>query len=596
MVQERPVRVERRLSAIMAADVAGYSRLMHHAEEATHAKLTTLLTDAVAPAIAEHSGRIVKNTGDGFLAEFPSAVEAVRAAMQFQTRIEELTIGDSEDGRIAFRVGINIGDVIVEPHDIFGDDVNIAARLESIAEPGGICISSSVYDRVRGKVGIEFVDLREQNLKNILRPVRAYAVVREEFSPATHVERARPNTFSAPRFSIVVLPFANHGGEPQQEYFVDGVTDSLTTDLSRISGLSVIARSTAFTYRSKSFDVKQIGRELNVRYLLEGSVLRRGNRMRVNVRLIDTDIGNHLWAERFDKPVGDLFELQDEIVARLANELQRELVSAEARRAERSPHHDSTDLVFKGRAILYSGLSPDMLAKARGFFDRALDLDSDNVDALIGVAIVDQIVGSGGMTDDPRPFMAAAETKLLRALALAPNHPRAHWGMGLVLCATNRAARGVEELERALAFDPNLAIAHGYVGLAQTFIGRAEETEAHILEAFRLSPRDAAAYLWYFNIGFAKACLGRYGEALPWLRKSLDANRNNPWAYFHMAACLAHLGQLDEARREVEAGLTVDPGFTIKRLRAGLESDHAAYMVQRERIAEGMRVAGIPEG
>ena len=297
MVQERPVRVERRLSAIMAADVAGYSRLMHHAEEATHAKLIKLLTDAVAPAIAEHSGRIVKNTGDGFLAEFPSAVEAVRAAMQFQTRIEELTIGDSEDGRIAFRVGINIGDVIVEPHDIFGDDVNIAARLESIAEPGGICISSSAYDHIRSKVGIEFADLGEQNLKNILRPVRAYAVIWKEFEPGTHIERPRP--FSAPRLSIVVLPFANYGGEPQQDYFVDGVTDSLTTDLSRISGLSVIARSTAFTYRAKSFDVKQIRRELNVRYLLEGSVQRDDNRMRVNVQLIDTDTGNHLWAERF---------------------------------------------------------------------------------------------------------------------------------------------------------------------------------------------------------------------------------------------------------------------------------------------------------
>ena len=394
----------------------------------------------------------------------------------------------------------------------------------------------------------------------------------------------------------MVLPFANYGGEPQQDYFVDGVTDSLTTDLSRISGLSVIARSTAFTYRGKSFDVKQIRRELNVRYLLEGSVQRDDNRLRLNVQLIDTDTGNHLWAERFDKPVGDLFDMQDEIVARLANQLRRELVSAEARRAERSPHPDSTDLVFQGIAILYRGLSPDMLAKARGFFDRALDLDSDNVDALIHVAILDQIVGSGGMTDDPCPFMAAAETKLSRALAIAPNHPWAHWGMGLVLCATNRGARGIEELERALALDPNLAVAHGYIGLAQTFIGRAEETEAHILEAFRLSPRDAASYLWYFNVGFAKACLGRYEEALPWLRKSLDANRNNPWAHFHTAACLAHLGRLDEARREVEAGLTVDPKFTMKRLRVGLESDHAAYMVQRERITEGMRVAGLPEG
>ena len=252
MVQERPVRVERRLSAILAADVAGYSRLMHNDEEATHAKLTALLTDAVDPAIAEHGGRIVKNTGDGFLAEFPSAVEAVRAAVQFQTRIKELTIGDAEDRRIAFRVGINIGDVIVEPHDIFGDGVNIAARLESIAEPGGICISSSAYDQVRGKVGVEFADLGEQNLKNIARPVRAYAVVRDGPSPATQAERARPSPLSPPRLSIVVLPFANLSGDPEQDYFVDGVTESLTTDLSRISGSFVIARNTAFYIQGQS--------------------------------------------------------------------------------------------------------------------------------------------------------------------------------------------------------------------------------------------------------------------------------------------------------------------------------------------------------
>jgi class 3 adenylate cyclase len=236
MPQKPPSRIERRLSAILAADVAGYSRLMQNDEEGTHAKLTVLLTEAVHPAIAEHGGRIVKNTGDGFLAEFPSAVEAVRAAVQFQTRIKELTVADAEDRRIAFRVGINIGDVIVEPHDVFGDGVNIAARLESIAEPGGICISSSIYDQIWGKVGVEFADLGEQNLKNISRPVRAYAAVREEHSSATHAERARPGAFSPPHLSIVVLPFANLSGDAEQDYFVDGVTESLTTDLSRISG------------------------------------------------------------------------------------------------------------------------------------------------------------------------------------------------------------------------------------------------------------------------------------------------------------------------------------------------------------------------
>src|SRR5215470_11023883 len=285
MVQGRPVRVERRLAAILAADVAGYSRLMHNDEEATHAKLTALLTEAVHPAITEHGGRIVKNTGDGFLAEFPSAVEAVRAAAQFQTRVKEITIAETEDSCIAFRVGINIGDVIVEPHDIFGDGVNIAARLESIAEPGGIYVSSSAYDQVRGKVGVEFADLGEQNLKNIDRLVRVYAVISGEPRSAIQAGRARKSQLSPPRLSIVVLPFANLSGDPAQDYFVDGVTESLTTDLSRISGSFVIGRHTAFTYKGKAANLKQVGRDLNVRYVLEGSVQRGGDRLRVNVQL-----------------------------------------------------------------------------------------------------------------------------------------------------------------------------------------------------------------------------------------------------------------------------------------------------------------------
>ena len=304
MVQDRPVRVERRLAAILAADVASYSRLMHSDEEATHAKLTALLAAAVEPAIAEHGGRIVKNTGDGFLAEFPSAVEAVRAATRFQTRIRELTIGEAEDRRILFRVGINIGDVIVDAHDIFGDGVNIAARLEGIAEPGGICISSSAHDQVRDKLELRFIDLGEQTLKNIARPIRAYAVIRDGLG--ARGSSIAPSPAAAPHLSIVVLPFANMGGDPEQDYFVDGVTESLTTDLSRIGGSFVIARNTAFSYKGRALDVRQVGRELNIRYVLEGSVQRNGNRLRVNVQLVDAETGNHLWAERFDKPVADL--------------------------------------------------------------------------------------------------------------------------------------------------------------------------------------------------------------------------------------------------------------------------------------------------
>ena len=329
---------------------------MHHDEEATHAKLTALLADGITPAISEHGGRIVKNTGDGFLAEFPSAVGAVRAALQFQTRVKELTAADAEDRRIAFRVGINVGDVIVEPHDIFGDGVNIAARLESIAEPGGICVSSSAYDHVKERSAFSSSIWAIRTSKTLT--ARFELMPRSRMGLAQRHDRAREARPSPPRLSIVVLPFANLSGDPEQDYFVDGVTESLTTDLSRISGSFVIGRHTAFTYKGKALDLKKIGRELNVRYVLEGSVQRSGKRLRVNVQLIDADTANHLWAERFDKPVADLFDMQDEIVARLANTLNAQLTAAEARRAERSCIPIRLICLFQGWASWNRGQPP----------------------------------------------------------------------------------------------------------------------------------------------------------------------------------------------------------------------------------------------
>ena len=598
MGQDQQSRVGRRLAAIVAADVAGYSRLMHDDEEATHLKLTALLVDGVWPGIAEHGGRIVKNTGDGFLAEFSSAVEAVRAALQFQTRIRELTIGDAEDSCILFRVGINVGDVIVEPHDIFGDGVNIAARLESIAEPGGICISSSAYDQVRGKVGVEFTDLGEQSLKNIARPVRAYAVVRDGLGASTKAESAMPIPPSPLRLSIVVLPFANIGGDPEQDYFVDGVTESLTTDLSRISGSFVIARNTAYTFKGRAVDVKRVGRELNVRYVLEGSVQRGGNRLRVNVQLVDAETGNHLWAERFEKPIADLFDMQDEIVSRLANTLNAELIEAEARRAERSLHPDAMDLYFQGMACLNKGRTSEYLAQSRSFFERALALDPKNVEALVGLANVDVNSGAFFLTDDPAAQFAAAETALIKALSLAPQHARAHRHLGHVKIFTNRAAEGIAECEQALALDRNLASAHGSIGLAKYFLGRGAETEAHIQDALRLSPRDTDAFIWMTIAGLAKLQLGADEEAVARFRRSMDINRNHPRVNFYLASALAHLGRLDEAQAAVQAGLALDPNFTLRRTRARVRavSNNPTYLAGGKRAYEGMRMAGAPEG
>jgi TolB-like protein len=400
----------------------------------------------------------------------------------------------------------------------------------------------------------------------------------------------------APRLSIVVLPFANIGGDPEQDYFVDGVTESLTTDLSRISGSFVIARNTAFTFKGKAIDVKRLGRELNVRYVLEGSVQRAGKRLRVNVQLIDAETGNHLWAERFDKPGADLFDMQDEIVSRLANTLDAELIAAEARRAELSPSPDATDLVFQGRARQNKGLTPEYMAQARGFFDRALALDPSNIEALVSLAQANVATGASFFTDDRTVYLKAAEIGLIRVLNMAPHHARAHMLLGTVLNATNRAVQGIAECEQALALDRNLANAHSAIGLAKWYLGRGGETEAHINEALRLSPRDTFSFRWLFFGALAKLQLGADTEAVAGLHRSIEANRSYPLAHFVLAAVLALLGEPDHARAAAQAGLTLDPTFTIRRYRVNTPSDHPTFLATRQRLYEGMRSAEVPEG
>ncbi len=396
---------------------------------------------------------------------------------------------------------------------------------------------------------------------------------------------------------MVVLPFANIGGDPEQEHFVDGVTESLTTDLSRIGSAVVIGRNTAFTYKGKAVDVKQIGRELNVRYVLEGSVQRGGNRMRVNVQLIDAETGNHLWAERFDKPLADLFDMQDEIVARLAGALSTELVAAEARHAEQASTPNSMDLYFQALAWLNKGVTPDTVARARSFFDRALTADPDNVDALIGSARAQAIEGVNSFVPDPVASFAAAEAKLTKALSSVPDHAGGHMWLGLVNIFTRRASLGIAECEHALALDRNLASAHAAIGFGRIGIGRSEETELHIAEALRLSPRDTMAYSWMNVAGIAKLHLGSYEQAVAWCRRSIEANRSYPDAYFELAAALAQLDRLDEAHSAVKAGIAINPSFTVSRARVNWTalSDDPTYLAQLEPIFDGLRKAGVPE-
>ncbi len=513
----------RRLAAILAADVVGYSRLMGE-DEAGTARAVSERREAARPIIAIHGGRIVKTTGDGLLLEFPSVVAATECAIAIQKLMAERNAEGPKAKRVVYLIGVNLGDLLIEGDDILGDGVNIAARLEGIAEPGAICISGSAYDHVRGRIDAEFVDLGEKALKNIAQPVRVYALGVDEITraklstpltPGLPIKPAAPALLGiaallivivaglcywlianrpaavaveppAPvtsqvlaevgHLSIVVLPFANLSNDPSQDYFADELTENLTTDLSRLSGSFVIARNTAFTFKGKNVDAREIGKELGVRYVLEGSVQRDAGRMRVNVQLIDAESGNHLWAERVDKPLADLFEMQDEIVARLANQLGTELTSAEAHRADRASNPDSMDLFFQGLAWLNKGANVENMAQARSYFERALTGDPGNLDALLGVGRVDYSVGAAYLSDDRDAGLATAEAKIAKVLSLRPSDALAHEIMGGILIETNRADQGIAELERALALDPNLATAHGFIGLAKIFVGHPEET------------------------------------------------------------------------------------------------------------------------
>jgi TolB-like protein/class 3 adenylate cyclase len=586
----------RKIAAILVADVVGYSRLAGVDEDRTLSRLRGLRSDLIDPAIAAHHGRIVKRTGDGSLIEFRGVVDAMRCAIEVQTGMVERNAGVPKERRIEFRVGVHLGDVVEEADgDLMGDGVNVAARLESIAKPGAICLSEQAYWQVKGRLDLAVSDLGPTQLKNIAEPIRVYSL--EIGAAAKPMPAPMPEKSAPPRLSIVVLPFANIGGDPSHEHFVDGVTESLTTDLSRIRGSFVIGRNTAFTYKGKAVDLKQIGRELNVRYVLEGSVQRGGDRMRVNVQLIDAETGSHLWAERFDKPLTDLFDMQDEIVARLAGALNAQLVAAEARRAELAVNPDSMDFYFQGLAWLNRGMSPDIVAQARGFFDRALAADPDNVDALVGSALADVVESALSFVTDPTALFAAAEAKLTTAVSSVPDHARGHMLLAYVEIQTKRAAQGIAECEHALALDRNLAQAHSFIGFGKILIGRAEETEAHVAEALRLSPRDTMAYRWMTHAGIAKTHLGHWEQAVAWFRRSIEANRNFPHPHFVLGVALAQLGRLDEARSAVKAGLVLDPGFAVSRFRANVatRSDDPTYLANLEPFFEGMRKAGVPE-
>jgi TolB-like protein/class 3 adenylate cyclase/Flp pilus assembly protein TadD len=592
----------RKLAAILVTDIVGYSRLAGADEDRILARLRTLRSDLIEPTISVHRGRVVKGTGDGFIVEFRSVVDAVRCAIEMQHGLMERNAGLPTERRIDFRIGIHLGDVVEESDgDLMGDGVNIAARLEGIAKPGAICLSEDAYRQVKGRLDLIVSDLGQTELKNIAEPIRVYSLEVGAVAQAAAAAQAAPAPSVAavenpapPRLSIVVLPFTSLGVDVEHEMFVDGVTESLTTDLSRVNNAVVVSRNTAFTYKGKQVDAKQIGRDLNVRYLLEGSIQRGGNRMRVNVQLIDAITGNHLWADRFDKTMADPFDMQDEIVSQLANQLRPELLAAEARRAEQVENPDSVDLYFQGVQWFNKG-GPDNIERARGYFERAVALDPTNIDALVGAARADVLVGAIYTTEHRAERLAAAEALLIKGVSIAPRNYWAHLWLGFVQIQTNRASRAIGELEQALSLNRNLGAAHAWIGQAKITLGRAEEAEAHVNEAFRLSPNDAVAFMWTHMRGLAKLHLGADEEAAAHFRRSVDASRNYPLSHFYMAAALAHLGRPDEARAEVRAGHALAPGYSIARFLSMAESDNPTYLKQRERILEGLRKAGVPE-
>ena len=564
MMEERPVRVERKLSAILVADVAGYSRLMHSDEEPTHVKLTSLLVDAVNPAIAEHGGRIVKNTGDGFLAEFPSAVDAVRAAMLFQARVHELTTGDAEDRRIAFRVGINIGDVIVEPHDIFGDGVNIAARLESVAEPGGICISASAYDQVLGKIAAEFIDLGEQRLKNIARPVRAFNVINRVAAARQRSTLALPD-----KPSIAVLPFQNLSAEPEQEYFADGMVEDITMALSRFPWLFVIARNSSFTYKGRAVDVKQIGRELGVRYVLEGSVRKAASRIRIAGQLIDAGTGAHLWADRFEGALQDMFDLQDHVTSSVVGAIAPKLQYAEIKRANRKPTENLDAYDYYLRGLARAGRRTiEGNGEALQLFCKAIELDR-GLACAYGMAAwcYLQRKARGWMTNHVQE--SAEAIRLARkAVHLGGDDPVALCMGGYILAfISHEFDDAAAFIDRGLAVNPNLAQAWVLSSWLRVWRGEPDLALDHIAQAMRLSPVDPSLYTMLGATAYAHFLAGRYEAASLYAERAMRINPNVPLTICVFAASTALAGQLEQAQRGVGRALELNPNLRASNLK-----------------------------
>ena len=636
----------RKIAAILVADIVGYSRLAGADEDRTLARLRALRSDLIDPTIAMHHGRVVKRTGDGSLIEFRSVVDAVRCAIEVQNGMVERNAGLPPERRIEFRVGIHLGDVVEESDgDLMGDGVNIAARLENLCEPGGICLSGAAHEQVRDRLKERFADLGEKPLKNIARPVRAFGlspdaigVVRTGGSGAAPAPTPKAGGLSlrwpailaaflvavltaagyawqgyaprllgasvaedklatAPRLSIVVLPFENLSGDKEQDYFADGLTDDLTTDLSHLPDSFVIARNTAFTFKGKPVDVKQLGRELGVRYVLEGSVRPVGKSIAVNAQLISTETGAHVWADRFDGERSELGELQVEFVARLANSLGVELVRAEALRAmrERPNNPDAVDLSMRGWTESYRPNSKTSEDAAVGLFERALAIDPQLVPAMVGLAQTLVTRVRERHSSDPKTDVARAEEWAERAVVAEPDNAAAHVAKAKVFAATRQWSQATAEAAAAINDDPNNADAHASYSFYKLFLGRAEDGFSGIETAFRLSPRDPLVPSWQFQVCHLHAHLAHWEQAIEWCNRAITGAPENWFPLVDFAAANAFTGREKEAKQAAVQLQKLYPGFTVQTWMGMHFSDDPTFNAQYARMADGLLKAGVPE-
>ena len=588
----------RKLAAILAADVVGFSRLTGTDEDRTLARLRALRSDLIDPTISVHKGRVVKRTGDGALVEFRSVVDAVRCAIEVQNGMVERNAGLPPERRIEFRIGIHLGDVVEESDgDLMGDGVNIASRLEGVAEPGAICLSEDAYRQVKSRLDLSISDLGETRLKNIAEPIRVYSLqVGGAAQTAAQAPTAAPELPSAPlalpdKPSIAVLPFQNMSGDADQEHFADGMVEEVITALSRLRWLFVIARNSSFTYKGRTVDVKQVGRELGVRYVLEGSVRKAGNRVRITGQLIDTSTGAHLWADRFDGGLEDIFELQDRVTESVVGAIAPKLEQAEIERAKRKPPQslDAWESFVHGM-YLYSQHSDESTKEAIAMLDRAIALDPSYAQAhgLRAVCLAWRAVQGW---ENPDTAFAEAAVGANRAVACDPHEPWAHIAQGFISFPQRHDSETVAAFSQAIDASPNFAYAHGMLGAAHAFGGRAEQAIECIDRGVRLSPRDIFGDEYQLYYAFAHFQAGRYVEAAAAAQLAIQMRPGHPVLYIMAGASYGLAGATDKAKRTVKQLTDLVPNISA----AGIEATFPYCLAQdRSRLAQGLRAAGLP--